>query len=158
MTELGVVTRALLAIAREIQDDRMLAAEICQACVDGLDVDGAAISVFTTSTMRETLSATDATAERLEDFQFTLGEGPCMEAAVTGRAVLVPDMNNPADTARWPVYAAAAAQQTGVGAVFALPLQWGTINLGVLDLYRRAPGSMPVPSCVTRSARQAPRR
>ena len=32
------------------------------------------------------------------------------------------------------------SEQAGIGAVFALPLQWGTINLGVLDLYRRAPG------------------
>jgi ANTAR domain/GAF domain len=143
MAELGVVTRALLAIAREIRDDRMLAAEICRACVEGLDVDGAAISVFTTSTMRETLCVTDATADRLEDLQFTLGEGACMDAAATGRPVLIPDMNDPTDTARWPIYAAAVVQQTGVGAVFALPLQWGTINLGVLDLYRRAPGPLP---------------
>jgi hypothetical protein len=33
-------------------------------------------------------------------------------------------------------------EQAGVQAVFALPLQWGTINLGVLDLYRRTPGSL----------------
>ena len=32
--------------------------------------------------------------------------------------------------------------QARIGAVFAFPLQWGTINLGVLDLYRRAPGSL----------------
>ena len=29
-----------------------------------------------------------------------------------------------------------------MGALFAVPLQWGTINLGVLDLYRKAPGSL----------------
>lgn len=39
-------------------------------------------------------------------------------------------------------YAAAVVDQAGVGAVFALPLQWATINLGVLDLYRRCPGSL----------------
>ncbi len=27
-------------------------------------------------------------------------------------------------------------------ALFALPLKWGTINLGVLDLYRRTPGGL----------------
>ena len=32
--------------------------------------------------------------------------------------------------------------EAGVGAVFALPLQWGTITLGVLDLYRSTPGSL----------------
>ena len=33
-------------------------------------------------------------------------------------------------------------QAPQIGAVFALPLQWGAINLGVLDLYRRAPGPL----------------
>ena len=43
---------------------------------------------------------------------------------------------------RWPVFAAALAEQAEVGALFALPLQWGAINLGVLDLYRRTTGGL----------------
>lgn len=139
------MTRALLGIARDIRDDRALAVQICRACVDGLDVDGAAISLFTASTLRETLFATDPVAELLEDLQFGLGEGACMDAASTGRPVLIPDMADPVDTSRWPVYAAAVGEQTGVGAVFAFPLQWGTINLGVLDLYRQVPGMLSGP-------------
>ena len=60
---------------------------------------------------------------------------------MTGRPVLVPDMTDTPDTSRWPIYADAVLE-AGVGAVFALPLQWGTITLGVLDLYRRTPGSL----------------
>jgi transcriptional regulator with GAF, ATPase, and Fis domain len=142
MLELGEVTRALLRIARDVRDDRDLAEQICRACVAGLDIEGAAISLLTASTLRQTLYASDPTADLLEDLQFTLGEGPCMEAATSGRAVLVPDINNPTEASRWPVYAHAVVEQAGVSAVFALPLQWGTINLGVLDLYRRAPGSL----------------
>jgi hypothetical protein len=33
-------------------------------------------------------------------------------------------------------------EQTPVRALFALPLQWGAVNLGVLDLYRRTPGGL----------------
>ena len=142
MPELGAVTRALLAIARDTKDDRVLAAEICRACVQGLDIDGAAISLLTASAFRETVAASDATADLLEDLQFGLGEGACIDAAVSRRPVLVPDMNDPAQTARWPVYAAAVAEQTGVRAIFALPLQWGAIDVGVLDLYRRTPGAL----------------
>jgi hypothetical protein len=143
MAELGTVTRALLRIARDgIDDDHTLAGRICQACVEGLDVDGAAISVLTASPSRETLWATDATAELLEDLQFTLNEGACMEAATTGRPVLVADLHHGTETARWPIFAAAVAEQTLVGALFVLPLQWGAINLGVLDLYRAAPGML----------------
>ncbi len=143
MFDVGLATRALLAIARDVSDDRDLARQICQACVDGLEMDGAAISLLTTSPARQTLWATDATAERLEDLQFTLNEGACMEAATSGRPVLVPDLHDSASAfARWPVFAAAVVEQTAVRGLFALPLQWGAVNLGVLDLYRRRPGAL----------------
>ena len=143
MAELGVVTRALLSITRDDSDDRVVASRICKACVDGLDVDGAAISLFTARPVRYTLAATDKTAELLEDLQFTFNDGACVEAATTGRPVLVADLYETTETARWPVFAAAVAQRTRVRALFALPLQWGVVNLGVLDLYRLAPGLLP---------------
>ncbi len=137
-----MVTRMLLGVARDGTDDRVLARTICRACVDGLDVDGASLSVLTATEARETLSATDGTAELLEDLQFTLNEGPCVEAAMSGNPVLVPDVQHTTDTARWPVFAGAVGERTDVRALFALPLQWGAINLGVLDLYRRMPGNL----------------
>jgi hypothetical protein len=142
VAERGAVTRALLEIARDVEDDRALAEQICQAYVAGLDVDGAAISLLTASTAHQTLCATDATAELLEDLQFSLGEGVCVEAAVTGRPVLVPDLHHSTEVSRWPIFAAAVVEQSDVGALFAVPFQWETINLGVLDLYRTAPGSL----------------
>lgn len=143
MAEPGSVMRVLLAIARDGVDDVALAAQICQACVDGLGIDGAAISLLTESPARETLWATDPTAERLEELQFTLGEGACIEAATTGRPVLVPDIDAEAvHGSRWPMFAAAVAELPGVGGLFSLPLQLGTVTLGVLDLYRTTQGPM----------------
>jgi hypothetical protein len=69
-----------------------------------------------------------------------------MDAARTGWPVLVPDPNDLTDTSRWPVYTTAVTEQAGVGAIFALPMQRATINLGVLVLYRykaRIPGPRP---------------
>jgi len=140
--EPGPVTRALLEIDRDGADGRELARHICAAYVAGLDVDGAAMSLLTGSVHRQTLSATDATAEILEDLQFTLGEGACLEATATGSPVLVPDIHDLTHTARWPVFAAAVVEQTDVRALFALPLQLGTVNVGVLDLYRDTPGPL----------------
>ncbi len=137
------MTRALLAMDHDVRDEHVMAERICRACIAELDIDGAAISLHTTSPLRQTLYASDATSDLLEELQFTLGEGACMEAARTGRPVLVPDMDDVADSARWPVYAAAVVERAGVGAVFALPLLWATMNLGVLDLHRKAPGSLP---------------
>jgi hypothetical protein len=136
------VTRALLETARDVGGERALAEEVCRACVVGLDVDGAAISLLTASNSRETMCATDATAELLEDLQFSLGEGVCVEAALTGRPVLVADLHHSSEASRWPIFAAAVVERSEVGALFAVPFQWGTINLGVLDLYRKAPGSL----------------
>ena len=142
MADLGVVTKALLAIARDTMDDRVLAIRICRACVDGLDVDGAAISLLTAGTARHTLAATDETANLLEELQFTLNEGACMEAATTGNPVLVADLRHSSEVTRWPVFASAVMERSAVRAVFALPLQWGAVNLGVLDLYRLQPGAL----------------
>jgi len=142
MAEQGVVTRAVLGIVTADARDSALAEQICRACVDGLDVNGASLSILTRAAARQTLWATDPTAELIEDLQFTLNEGACMEAAATGSPVLVPDVSDRVDTARWPVFAAAVAEQTDAVALFALPLQWGAVNLGVLDLYRRTPGAL----------------
>jgi hypothetical protein len=142
MAELGTVTRALLDGGDDGADEYAVAQRICQACVAGLDVDGAVISVLTATVSRETLWATDPTAELLEELQFTLNEGACMEAAVTGTPVLVADLHRSTNARSWPIFAAAVAEQTDVRALFAFPLQWGTANLGVLDLYRTTSGAL----------------
>jgi len=143
--EPGVVTQAWRAVMADRCDQRSVAERICTACVEGLDADSAGISVLTGTASRETLWASDEVAELLADMQFTLNEGPCMEAAATGSPVLVADLRHSSATAHWPMFAAAVAEQSDVGALFALPLQWGTVNLGVLDLYRITPGGLDRP-------------
>src|SRR6185295_3528829 len=101
---------------------------ICRACVDGLDVDGAAISLLTAGAARQTLAATDAMAELLEDLEFTFNEGACMEAARTGNPVMVGDLRRSGEVVRWPMFAAAVLERSAVRAVFELPLQWGAVN------------------------------
>jgi hypothetical protein len=142
MAEPDAVTRALLAIAHEGADEPEVAERVCRACVAALDIDGAVISLLTATVTRQTLWATDATAVLLDELQFTLDEGIFMEAATTRSPVFVPDLHHSPDTARWPVFAAAVAEQTDVRAIFALPLQWGAIAVGVLGLYRNAPGAL----------------
>ena len=144
--ERGPVSAAVLGIDRDHRGgERILAEQVCRACVQGLDVDGASMSLLTAQVARETLWASDPTAQLLEELQFSLGEGPCMQAASTGRAVLIPDLHHSSEVARWPMFAAAVAERTTVGALFVVPLQWGVINLGVLDLYRQESGGLSPP-------------
>ncbi len=142
VSELGPASRALLAAAAGIHDDRGLADQVCKICVAELGIDAASISLQIASPSWQTVAATDATAELLEELQFSLNEGICLEAAERRSPVLVPDLREGASLARWPMYAAAVAERTAVEAMFALPLQWGTINLGVLVLYRFSVGSL----------------
>jgi hypothetical protein len=147
VAEYGAVTRALLAAPHNGTSERALAEQMCKACLQGLDVDGAAFSVMSSSVSRVTLWATDPTAELLEELQLTLNEGACMEAATTGSPVLVPDLYETTEIQRWPIFAAAVSEQTRIRALFALPLQWGTLNLGVIDMFRFTPGGLPDEQC-----------
>jgi hypothetical protein len=112
---------------------------VCAVAVDHVDVDAAAITIRTTARTQELVAATDHWARSLEELQYTVGEGPGVEAFTSGGPVLVSDMG--ADEHRWPGFGDEAAS-SGAGAVFAFPLQAGAIRLGTLDLYRRAAGGL----------------
>jgi hypothetical protein len=131
----------LTQIAGESRADASLPARLSALCLAQLPVSGVAVALMTAGgPTGVVLAATDARARRLEGLQFTLGEGPCVEASRRGRPVLEPDLRR-AGPARWPGFGA-AAQDDGVRAVFAFPLWVRAIPVGVLDLYRNLPGSL----------------
>lgn len=103
-------------------------------------VDAVAITLVLATSPRETVYFNDRLAADLEELTTTLGEGPGVDA-LSGGPALAADLTEPECQARWPAFAAAAVDQ-GVHAAFALPLQVGSIRLGVLDLYRRRPGPL----------------
>jgi GAF domain-containing protein len=113
---------------------------LCRLAVRTMPALGAGLSVVATDRQVTLLAAADPTSERLEDLQFVLGEGPCVDAAAERRPVLVPDLATDGP-GRWPGYAAAVLE-VGVHAVFAFPLQVGAAQLGVLDLFRARPGPL----------------
>jgi hypothetical protein len=112
---------------------------ICRLAVQALDLTGAGISVITASGHRGSICATDDVAAVIEEMQFSLGEGPCVDAFHHG-PVLIGDLNDPAQVAasRWPQFAREAAA-AGARALFALPLEIGAIRVGALDLYCEHP-------------------
>ncbi|KGN32953.1 transcription antitermination regulator [Knoellia sinensis KCTC 19936] len=91
-----------------------------------------------------TIAASNATSRALEELQFALGEGPCIDAYTSRRPVLVADLQAHG-SARWPGYAP-AAHDHGVRAVFAFPLQVGAARAGALDVYRDEPGPLSAES------------
>ncbi|BCY09826.1 GAF and ANTAR domain-containing protein [Actinoplanes sp. L3-i22] len=113
---------------------------ICRAAVVALAASGSGISVMTTDGTRGVCVTSDPVSERIEELQFTLGEGPCVDAFAARRPVLAADLSNFAGF-RWPVYAP-TARDDGVRAVFAFPIQVGAVQLGVLDIYRDRVGPL----------------
>jgi hypothetical protein len=114
----------------------------CHLCVQVARVSGAGISLVTPTGNRGIVCATDPIAARLEDLQLTLGEGPCVDAMVTGDPVLVADVDDAGLVVeRWPGFLEEAGA-AGVRALFAFPLRIGAIGVGVLDLYRLSPGEL----------------
>lgn len=114
---------------------------ICQFVVEIMPVDGAAIVLVGTGGARERVHATDAVSQHLDELQFTLGEGPCIQAHELGAPVLEADLESDSAQERWPGF---AAQASGVGArsVFAFPMTIGAVHFGVMELYRRQPGQL----------------
>ena len=106
-----------------------------------LPVTGAAITAMTSPDHQSPVWATDAVAQRIDELQFRLAEGPCVEAFTSGVPVLVTDIAERVDE-RWPVFAAAAVRETVARGMYVFPLRGGPISIGVLDLYRDQPGQL----------------
>jgi hypothetical protein len=134
------VAQILAAVAGDASGAMTLPQRLVDACAGALPISGAGIALMTDSGPAGTVAATDQLASLMEDLQFTLGEGPCVDSSLWGRPVLQPDLAT-TGPARWPGFSAGALE-AGIGAVFALPLRVGGIRLGVLDLYRDHPGAL----------------
>ena len=132
--------RSLIAGAPGAPGHAGLLGRVCLVAARELAALGAAVTVLTGDGLRGLSAASDPVIERLEELQFTLGEGPCIDAIESRRPVLIADLSGPA-MSRWPAYAP-AVREGGVGAVFAFPLQVGAARLGMLDVFRRQPGPL----------------
>lgn len=117
-----------------------LADRLCEACVEQLDVDGAAISFIHDGSTRGTFGSSGELSRDLDELQFTFGEGPCLDAVRTGQPVLVPDLDDPVEL-RWPALLG-AVRQSGVRAMFAMPVSVTTSRVGALDLFRNQCGPL----------------
>ena len=112
--------------------------QICAGAVAWLGVTGAAVILMSRQETGATVVASNDAVRTIEELQFTLGEGPCLQAFQSGTPVLEADLRHASD---WPEFSR-QAQDAGARAVFALPLRLGAIRLGVLYLYRAEPGTL----------------
>jgi hypothetical protein len=109
----------------------LLPVRLSRACAEFLAADGAGLSLFT-GQVRVPLGASSEEATVVERLQFTLGEGPCLEAAHAHDIVAA----GPEDlAATWPLFARELTARTPFRAVVTMPLDVSGALRGALDVY-----------------------
>ena len=76
--------------------------QVCQDAAHGLSASGVGLSVMAEDGVYAMGSASDLVTERIEELQFTFGEGPCVDARTTNRPVLIPELTDES-MRRWPI-------------------------------------------------------
>lgn len=118
-----------------------LVAALCLAAVDLTQEAGfghASVARATGGRLAGVLHATSDAARDLVDLQETLGEGPSLLALEAGRPLLLPDLAANSLASLWLLFRPEAAER-GVATVYAFPLQFVAIQLGVLTLHGSRP-------------------
>ncbi|MDC0765354.1 GAF and ANTAR domain-containing protein [Streptomyces sp. HD] len=136
------IAHELIAAVRDTPPARVPHA-LGQACASLLPVvSGLSVSVVGDGTgLGVVLCASNDIAARLAEIQYTLGEGPCVEAVRLRAPVFATDLTGPPATRRWPLFSVQATR-AGAEAAFSVPLSGAGTALGTLDLYRDRAGSL----------------
>src|SRR5690242_1476197 len=101
---------------------------------------GAGIMLMSGDDLRGSLCTSNAVSALIEQLQYELGEGPCVDAFRDDRPVLEPDLVHPSRV-RWLAFSGPAID-AGVRAVFGFPLRVGSVRLGALNLHRIQSGAL----------------
>jgi hypothetical protein len=134
-------------LARAVADtsnEAPLPLRLCSTFVDIVGADGGAITLAYTEPERTTVCVTDPTADRIEDLQDVLGQGPGPHAYSSGRIVVA---TFPGDAGtRWPMLEKSIGQIAAPLAIHAIPMRVGFEVLGVVTVHRSDLGALDVPA------------
>jgi hypothetical protein len=141
MTERGLdpdrVARVMAELAVGERDPQRL---LCTASAGVVQVTGAGVVLILRGRALGTVCASGPMVEAVEEVQYTLGEGPCVDAFHTREPVLVPDLAG-VGVVRWPGYRDGALA-AGARAAFGFPMLVGSVCIGALNLYCDQPGDL----------------
>jgi hypothetical protein len=122
----------LEAVSHRMGGDGLTPNVLSEAAADLLPVDAAGISTLL-GALRLPLGASSDTAAMAEELQTSIGEGPCLAAAVS-KTVAAADLAE--ITTRWPVYGEELVRRTPYRSVASVPLSTPDGEVyAALDLY-----------------------
>jgi len=130
--------RILALLAAEGKGHRT--ARLCEVCAEVSGMSGAGIMLMSDDVALGWVCTSNGVSELIEELQFSLGEGPCVDAYNLGCPVLEPNLADPV-VPRWLAFSPRAVA-ADARAVFGFPLQVGAARLGALNLYRDRPGPL----------------
>jgi GAF domain-containing protein len=113
---------------------------LCVAAAETVGVVSAGVVLMAGGRALGNVCVSDPAAEAIEDVQYTLGEGPCVDAWRSKQPVLVPDLSE-SSLVEW-AGLRTAAQEAGMRAAFGFPLLIETVCVGALNLYHDQPGPL----------------
>jgi hypothetical protein len=113
-------------------DPDLLPVRLTRAAAAVLPVDGVGLSIHGKSGRRTPLAASSGAASTAERLQFTVGSGPCLEAADSGLPVFASEEMM---VRRWPAYHDLLVSHTPLRSVLALSLPGRLRGLGAMDLF-----------------------
>jgi GAF domain-containing protein len=113
---------------------------LCMACAEVIDVAGAGLVLMSRGEALGSVCVSDPWTEAVEDIQYALSEGPCVDAFRSQAPVSVPDLAK-LDLRRWAAFRVGALD-AGVRAAFGFPLLVETVCIGALDLYHDERGAL----------------
>ncbi|MGA2969586.1 MAG: ANTAR domain-containing protein [Acidimicrobiales bacterium] len=131
---------AIFTLLSDRKDTDLRANSLCAVAAEFTNLSGAGIALVSTGRQYTSLCTSNAVARKLMDLEFTVGEGPCVDACLSEFAVDEVDLITTNDR-RWMAYAPSATD-AGAHAVFGFPVRIGAIRLGALSLYRDRPGPL----------------
>jgi GAF domain-containing protein len=135
---LRILARLIGSRAPELQTKRL---SDVSAEVTGMS--GAGIMLMSGDLPWGSVCTTNRVSALIEELQYALGEGHCMDACHQDRPVFEPDLAHPR-VPRWRAFIGPAIE-AGVRAVLGFPLQVGAVCLGGLHLYRDRQGPANAP-------------
>lgn len=110
----------------------MIGVQLAIACADVLSVDGVGLSLFSPQFVRTPIGASDPMATAAERLQFTVGEGPCLEAQTQQTPVRAADSEL---AIRWPAFHRKLVTRTPFRGIISIPLGGRLVGHAAIDLY-----------------------
>jgi GAF domain-containing protein len=135
MGSAGEFNRQLAAAVRAMQEQPDTKSTLDRAVITATQIiegcDLAGISIVHDKWI-ETVAASDECLKRIDELQYSLGQGPCLDALRDHETVHSPDLSN---DERWPEWGPQVTQEIGAGSNVSYRLFTNRHSLGALNLY-----------------------